>query len=92
MRINVYAEEMTNRAEIVEKVIGGVTFTGIRFYLELPVTTRYGIQHKGPFIHRSRDAEPPHDDSSAITFWGTKDLRVTLEKAIDILNTYYAKR
>lgn len=34
MRVNVYAEEMTDRVEIVEKG----EFTGLRFYLELPVT------------------------------------------------------
>ncbi|MEJ0006633.1 MAG: hypothetical protein WDM77_09810 [Steroidobacteraceae bacterium] len=38
MRVNVYAEEMTDRIEIIEKQIGGVTFTGLRFYLELPAS------------------------------------------------------
>lgn len=40
MRVNVYAEEMTDRIEIISKVIEGQTFTGLRFYLELPVTMR----------------------------------------------------
>ena len=38
MRVNVYAEEITDRIEIIEKVIDGQSFTGCRFYLELPVT------------------------------------------------------
>jgi hypothetical protein len=38
MRVNVYAEEMTDRIEIISKQIEGQTFTGLRFYLELPVT------------------------------------------------------
>lgn len=38
MRVNVYAEEMTDRVEIVSKQIGQETFTGLRFYLELPVS------------------------------------------------------
>jgi len=36
MRVNVYAEEQTLRVELVEKR----GFTGIRFYLELPVTVK----------------------------------------------------
>lgn len=38
MRVNVYAEEMTDRIEIIAKDIDGHRFTGLRFYLELPVT------------------------------------------------------
>lgn len=95
MRVNVYAEEMTSRVEIVEK--NG--FTGLRVYLELPVTipgcvspgeayaAGYGDgaakyvsqeavhrnevqQVKGPFLHHEGD-----DDSSAVTFWGKRDMR-----------------
>lgn len=83
MRVNVYAEEMTDRVKIIEK--GG--FTGLRIYLELPVTTKEGGQIKGPFIHHEGD-----DDSSAVTFWGKADLRVVLGKAIEMLDTHYAKR
>jgi hypothetical protein len=36
MRVNIYAEELTERVEIVTKDIDGVMFTGLRFYLELP--------------------------------------------------------
>jgi hypothetical protein len=35
MRVNVYAEEMTDRVEIISKEIDGHTFTGLRLYLEL---------------------------------------------------------
>ena len=95
MRVNVYAEEMTNRVEIIEKEIDGVVFTGVRFYLYLPVTLplkRDGDslqveQASGPFIHREGD-----DDSSAVTFWGKQDMRSTLQKALNQLNDYYAKQ
>jgi len=56
MRVNIYAEELTHRTEIVTKKVEGKTFYGIRLYLWFP-----GL---GPFIHREGD-----DDSSAITFW-----------------------
>jgi hypothetical protein len=84
MRVNVYAEEMTERIEIISKAIDGHTFTGLRFYLELPVTVG-GRQVSGPFMHR-----PGDDDSSAVTFWGKKDLRVQLRRALDLLETHYA--
>lgn len=95
MRVNIYAEEMTQRVEIVEK--NG--FTGLRLYLELPVTVpgvcspgeayaagygdggaKYPSQEaahrdekqqvSGPFLHHEGD-----DDSSAVTFWGKRDMR-----------------
>jgi hypothetical protein len=34
---------MTDRIEIIGKEIDGHTFTGLRFYLELPVTTTAGV-------------------------------------------------
>jgi hypothetical protein len=94
MRVNVYAEEMTDRIEIVEK--GG--FTGLRLYLYLPVTQnevivedgqghKKEVQIRGPFLHNEND-----DDSSAITFWGKQDLRVVLGKALLLLNTHYDAR
>lgn len=33
MRVNIYAEEMTDRIEITEKIIEGTKFTALRFYL-----------------------------------------------------------
>lgn len=107
MRVNIYAEETTNRVEIVTKEIDGNKFTGLRFYLELPTSYRMVgplpqplapgdnggrkkmhnpvRQIKGPFKHR-----PGDDDSSAVTFWGKRDLRVTLRKALVLLDEHYA--
>jgi len=91
MRVNVYAEEMTERLEIISKRIDGHDFTGLRFYLELPMTSYVdgrGIANniRGPFIHRLGD-----DDSAAVTFWGKQDLRVVLRKALEMLDAHYAK-
>lgn len=95
MRVNVYAEEMTDRIEIIEKEIDGHKFTGLRIYLYLPVTgaidngrgDQVKVQHQGPFIHREGD-----DDSSAVTFWGKRDLRETLRSALALLDEHYAER
>lgn len=75
MRVNVYAEEMTARIQIICKVIDGQVFTGVRFYLGFP------------FVHRKGD-----DDSSAVTFWGKKDLRCQLKKALKLLDRHYSKK
>lgn len=103
MRVNVYAEEMTDRIEIIEKEIDGHVFTGLRIYLALPATyVQAGnnlrpvrdsdpqcefIQCQGPFIHR-----PGDDDSSAVTFWGKRDLRDVLRKALGELDTHYDRQ
>lgn len=89
MRVNVYAEEITDRIEIIEKTTPEGSFTGVRFYLELPVTlpTAGGeglAVYKGPFMHR-----PGDDDSAAVTFWGKQDLRVALRKALEMLDAHY---
>jgi len=73
---NIYAEEMTDRVELITKEVEGNQFTAIRFYLELPATVG-GVQHQAPFMHR-----PGDDDSSAVTFWGKQDLRPLLRKAL----------
>lgn len=98
MRVNVYAEEMTDRIEIISKEIDGQSFTGLRIYLELPVTlpevTDWSMREdgrvthhvKGPFVHR-----PGDDDSSAVTFWGKRDLRDVLRMALEKLDEHYAK-
>ena len=90
MRVNVYAEEMTDRIEIISKQIDGHKFTGLRFYLELPVTVK-GLdghaQVAGPVIHR-----PGDDDSAAVTFWGKQDLRTVLRKALAELDKHYETR
>ena len=94
MRVNVYAEEMTDRVEIISKTIDDQVFTGLRFYLELPVTVPQGDdkggrlqprrQVSGPFIHSGGD-----DDSSAVTFWGKTDMREVLRKALAMLDAHY---
>ena len=86
MRVNVYAEEMTDRIEIIAKEIDGQEFTGLRFYLELPATVN-GSQFQGPFMHR-----PGDDDSAAVTFWGKRDLRKVLTLALEMLDEHYASR
>lgn len=102
MRVNVYAEEMTDRLEIISKEVDGHEFTGLRFYLELPASFhRDGsgnmvpatddnpaqAEHlQAPFIHRPFD-----DDSSAVTFWGKRDLRAMLRKALELLDAHYAE-
>ncbi len=82
MRVNVYAEEMSDRVEIVAKETDGMRFTGLRLYLELP-TTINGKNYKGPFMH--------HDDSAAVTFWGKRDLRTVLRKMLAKLDEHYEK-
>lgn len=88
MRVNIYAEEMTDRVEIVTKRTEAGDFTGLRFYLELPIsiptTGGYQVTHKGPFIHR-----PGDDDSSAVTFWGKHDFRKVLQRALYALDRHY---
>lgn len=87
MRINVYAEEMTDRVEVISKTTEDGEFTGLRIYLELPVTVPAvgggNRQVAGPFMHR-----PGDDDSSAVTFWGKAKLRETLVKAIEALDAH----
>jgi hypothetical protein len=89
MRVNVYAEEITDRIEIISKEIDGVTFTGLRLYLELPVTVGHHangkpINKRGPFMHR-----PGDDDSAAVTFWGKSELRDVLHKMLAALDEHY---
>lgn len=84
MRINVYAEEISQDVEIVEKSNSEGIFTGIRMYLYLPVSTGQGESIAGKFIHHEGD-----DDSSAITFWGKQDMIPLLEKMAQTLRDYY---
>jgi hypothetical protein len=99
MRVNVYAEEMTDRVEIISKEIDGQTFTGLRLYLYLPVTKPATTTHvsgtvehrvqqlRGPFLHHDGD-----DDSAAITFWGKRDLRDVLDVMRHALDEHYKAR
>ena len=81
MRINVYKEELTDRVKVVSKTAEKIKYYGVRFYLELPATVD-GKQHKSPFMH-----QPGDDDSSAVTFWGSRDrlheLMATAVQALD---------
>jgi hypothetical protein len=74
----------TNPIKVVTKKIGSQTFTGLRIYLYLPVTCD-GEQVRGPFMHR-----PGDDDSSAVTLWGTEDLRTIFRKALGALDEHYS--
>jgi hypothetical protein len=129
MRINVYGEELgpDPRIEIIEKKTGDGTFTGLRIYLELPVTVlvcnacgaleptttikRLMSDHTAPVpiasleqcrdtpdgVHRFRPRQlsgpfqhgPGDDDSSAVTFWGKRDLRDVLKVALTKLDEHY---
>lgn len=86
MRVNVYAEELPEEGsiEIIGKEISGHTFTGLRIPLYLPVTLPDGTQARGKFMHH-----PDDDDSSAITIWGKRDLRVLLREALAKLAQHY---
>lgn len=97
MRVNIYAEEMTDRIEIIEKEVEGNKFTALRFYLELPASfvdgrpamardEKQAYHYQAPFIHR-----PGDDDSSAVTFWGKTDLRRVLRQALDALTAHYSR-
>lgn len=84
MRVNIYAEEMTDRVVLIEKTIDDTVYTGLRLYLELPSGTP-GNHVRGPFMHKEDD-----DDSAAVTFWGKQDLRPVLRKMLKMLDEHYA--
>lgn len=87
MRVNIYAEEMTNHVKVISKTTADGEFTGIRFWLHLPVTVNnpngQAVQMQGPFMHH-----PGDDDSSAVTFWGKRDLKRVLLKALQLLEEH----
>lgn len=94
MRVNIYAEEMSGKVEVVTKQADRQEFVGVRFWLYLPVTLPGEPDSKGrlpnvqgPFLHRVGD-----DDSSAVTFWGKRDLRAVLAHAIDVIDAHYANK
>ncbi len=84
MRVNIYAEEITDHIKVTREEVNGQMFTALRFYLELPVTVE-GKQYRGPFIHGQGD-----DDSSAVTFWSGDDMRPMLRKALELLDKHYS--
>jgi hypothetical protein len=64
MRVNVYAEEMTDRVEIISKTIDGHEFTGLRLYLELPTSLPKGVHLSGPTPDvNAAYFEPPTDQT-----------------------------
>ena len=66
MRVNVYAEEMTDRIEIIGKEIDGHVFTGLRFYLDMPCTLPKDVYLSGPTPEvRAMHAESGSDKFSA---------------------------
>ena len=88
MRVNVYAEELTERVEFVTKETADGVFTGVRFYLELPATVNdvngERVNVSGPFFHREGD-----DDSAAVTFWGERRLHYLLGRALALMDARY---
>jgi hypothetical protein len=85
MRINVYDEEQTGRIEVVENTVRGEQFVGLRFFLELPVTTPHG-NIQGPFA-----PNPVSEETAAVTFWNRKDLRPMLRHALALLDQYHGE-
>ena len=102
MRVNVYAEEMTDRIEIIGKEIDGHTFTGLRFYLDLPASMYWPpnnslrpatLADPHQYVQQMQAPfihRPGDDDSAAVTFWGKRDLRVVLRQALALLDAHYA--
>jgi hypothetical protein len=86
MGVNVYAEEIMNRIVILSKEIEGATLTGVRVYLSMPDSID-GDRFQGPFTHHGRD----DDSSSAVTFWGTRDLRPVLRQLLAMLDNHYER-
>lgn len=104
MRVNVYAEELTDQVSLATKEIEGRTFTALRFHLALPASfinsnpniaprpatvkdTEQATHYRAPFIHH-----PGDDDSAAVTFWGKRDMRPLLRKALELLDQHYTHR
>lgn len=75
MRVNIYAEEMTGRVEIISKEIDGVVYTGLRFY--------FGF----PFIHREDD----DDSSAVTFWRKKNDLNILLESALLLLEKHHSE-
>ena len=85
MRVNIYDEEQTGRLEVVEATVRGEPFIGLRFYLELPVTTPHG-DIQGPFT-----PNPVAEDTAAVTFWKREDMRPMLRHALSLLDQYHGE-
>lgn len=101
MRVNIYAEEMTDKVELIEKETKDGKFVGVRFYLELPVTVpgdvsvtpddgRVVIKGSGAPAHIQGPFihHPLDNDSAAVTFWGKAKLKIALLKALALLEQH----
>lgn len=84
MRVNVYAEETTDRVEVVYKSNREGEWIGLRFYLELPIS--YPIAGGHQVTQRGPTLQAPGgtDRSSAVTFWGKNEgeLEKLMEKGL----------
>jgi len=83
MRLNLYAEELTDEVELVKKVVdSGQTFYGIRFFLQSPDVLHYNSDD---------------DDRSAVTFWvkwskaGGTDPKVLISAFQQALNKLFSE-
>jgi hypothetical protein len=85
MGVNVYAEDITDRIVILSKESEGGTLTGVRVYLSMPGPND-GDRLQGPFTYHREDP-----DSSAVTFWGTRDLRPVLRQLLAMLDDHYER-
>ena len=102
MRVNIYAEEMTDKVELIEKTTKDGTFVGVRFWLELPVTVDGARTHRNvgkgevfvPITGETAQIagpfrhHPGDDDSAAVTFWGKAQLKIALRKALELLENH----
>ena len=81
--LRIYLELPTSLPK--EVWLAGPTAAVNAAYAEPPTDEARNV--KGPFMHR-----PGDDDSSAVTFWGKRDLRTVLKKALVMLDEHYATR
>ena len=94
MRVNIYAEEISELVEIVRKRDEqGNMHSGVRFYTQLPVTIPFpgslpcNTNVKGPFMHKRGD-----DDSAAVTFWSLSEAKRIFMKALQKIDRELEKR
>ena len=84
--VNIYAEDLTDRIEVLSKDIEGVSYTGLVLYLEPPTVIKSG-HYAGQNLPGSclyRDSGP-----YTLTVWGKRDLRDLLDKMKDALDHHY---
>lgn len=75
MRINVYSQELTSEAHVIEKESNaGLVYSAVQFML-----------HSSPMLHHP----PVDDDRSAVTFWlpKSKERREELARTFELMAT-----